>query len=62
MDEQSEEFTAGQSILVREYESDQWEERIFICYNNISWKYVCEHLIYGESQPSFWEYAKALSN
>jgi hypothetical protein len=61
--DKSEEFTAGQTILVRDYESEEWDKRVFICYNNYyDFPYLCEHSEYGKSQSVNWKYAKSLSN
>jgi hypothetical protein len=61
--DKSEEFTAGQTILVRDYFGEGWpDERVFICYgNDPDFPYVCEHSIYGKSQPIKWKQAKALT-
>jgi hypothetical protein len=57
------EFTAGQTILVRDYESEEWDKRVFIRYNNDSdFPYLCEHSEYNKSKPSSWKQAKLLSN
>jgi hypothetical protein len=57
------EFTAGQTILVRDYESEEWDKRVFILYNNDSdFPYLCEHSEYNKSKPSSWKQAKSLSN
>jgi hypothetical protein len=57
------EFTAGQTILVRDYESEEWSKRVFIRYDNYyGFPYLCEHSEYGKSQSVSWKYAKALSN
>jgi hypothetical protein len=57
------EFTAGQTILVRDYESEEWDKRVFIRYNNDSdFPYLCEHSEYNKSKPSSWKQAKSLSN
>jgi hypothetical protein len=59
----SEEFTAGQTILVRDHESEEWDKRVFIRYNNYhDFPYLCEHSEYGKSQSVNWKYAKSLSN
>jgi hypothetical protein len=61
--DKSEEFTAGQTILVRDYDSEEWDKRVFICYKNDSeFMYNCEHSEYNKSKPNSWKYAKSLSN
>jgi hypothetical protein len=54
----SREFTAGQTILVRDREFDDWEEKVFVRYEpNDIYRYECESC---EDCILPWKYAKSL--
>jgi hypothetical protein len=58
--DQSEEFTAGQSILVKDYEFDDWKKKVFVRYTTGDiYPYVCED---GQDDTRYWhwKYAKSL--
>jgi hypothetical protein len=56
--DKSEEFTAGQTILVRDREFDDWEEKVFVRYEpNDIYRYECESC---EDCILPWKYAKSL--
>jgi hypothetical protein len=59
--DESEEFTRGQTILVRDYVNDDWEKLLFLRYEKCDdYPYIC-----GNDSLAIWtswKYAKALSN
>jgi hypothetical protein len=57
--DKSKEFTVGQTILVRQLPSDDWEEKVFVSYllNDSMFPYICEE---GEGWLVLWKYAKSL--
>jgi predicted RNase H-like nuclease (RuvC/YqgF family) len=56
--DKSKKFTAGQTILVRDSEFDDWEEKVFVRYEpNDIYRYECESC---EDCILPWKYAKSL--
>jgi hypothetical protein len=56
--DKSKEFTVGQTILVRQLPSADWEEKVFVSYDSCAaYPYVCEH---GEDDFRNWKYAKSI--
>jgi hypothetical protein len=50
------EFTAGETILVRNFEDEKWNDRVFIHYGvDEDFPYVCESFSYGKG--AIWKYA-----
>jgi hypothetical protein len=59
----SEEFTAGETILVRNFKDEKWNDRVFIHYGvDKDFPYVCEHFSYGKSTGVKWKYAAKIIN
>jgi hypothetical protein len=47
--DESEEFTAGETILVRNFKDEKWNDRVFIRYGvDKDFPYVCESFSYGK--------------
>jgi hypothetical protein len=55
----AEEFTVGQTILVRQLPSDDWEEKVFVSYllNDSMFPYICKE---GTGWLVLWKYAKSI--
>jgi hypothetical protein len=54
----SEEFTAGQTILVRDYDWVDWKEKVFVRYDHGAvYPYICQ---YTKCHTEPWKYAKSL--
>jgi hypothetical protein len=56
-----EEFTAGQTILVRLSPWDDWEKKVFVRYSSsIMYPYICEYKQVGNDGILHWKYAKSI--
>jgi hypothetical protein len=56
-----EEFTAGQTILVRLSPWDDWEKKVFVRYSSsIIYPYICEYKQVGNNGILYWKYAKSI--
>jgi hypothetical protein len=56
--DKSEEFTAGETILVRRCTMDYWEKKVFVRFDpRAVYPYVCEN---GEDDIHHWGYAKSI--
>ena len=53
------EVKAGDVILVRDFEDEDWTERKFM-YKDENGSYICEHSTKGASQPISWKMAKTI--
>jgi hypothetical protein len=54
----SEEFMAGQTILVRDYDWVDWKEKVFVRYDHGAvYPYICQ---YTKCHTEPWKYAKSL--
>jgi hypothetical protein len=55
------EFTAGETILVRNFKDEKWNDRVFIRYGvDKDFPYICEHSEYGKG--AIWKYATKIIN
>ena len=56
--DESEEFTAGQNILVRDYDWVDWKEKVFVRYEHGAvYPYICQ---YTKCHTEPWKYAKSI--
>jgi hypothetical protein len=59
--DKSEEFTAGETILVRLYPTDNWKKKVFVSYSsNTMYPYICENNQVVKDGILHWKYAKSL--
>jgi hypothetical protein len=56
--DKSEEFMAGQTILVRDYDWVDWKEKVFVRYEHGAvYPYICQ---YTKCHTEPWKYAKSI--